>query len=568
MNSGKLPKNLNNNEQQNIINDEKERRNIKSNLTCSIMNLNYFDNKDNIFGYPILQYKKSVKNKIELYPIPELVSYKGFINKFGNFKYKLEDYYDNNNNDIHYNNVYNNDEAFYNYWMPIYIDKNHFEKTKNTILYTFTIIKSGISNITEYNFESLHFFEIFEIIIHKLIKGILNDNTQISNSFIECFFHYVLLFKKLSTEFDDEFCKYLNNKFNLIHKNGYKINKTILPNVQNMIILLYFCNRNIYTEKMKKIWYCLFEEFLLRNMTKNFEGNKMKEILNKIATEIVNENNPEFSEMFLNVFFKGNFVDKLKYNDVYYKVYELILSDEIFLSKYNWTKNYAKLKLGEIIRANFKKIYYEDISKDTQKQLYDIIFDIILKDLHSRYFYHDRIEYDKIKTKYQAKIRDTKVSEILNYISKNKNKDIIKEFIFCAYESLKDNKILLLSFFFLQKKMKEKDFIENLEKNYGICVDIDNIKKEIKEKLKEIKTYKQLFEYVGSEFGKNEDDIDIIINKYEKAKKIGLVENDNKNKLNIRESPINNIERGRGRGRGRGERGRVRGRGRGRERRG
>ena len=189
-----------------------------------------------------------------------------------------------------------------------------------------------------------------------------------------------------------------------------------------------------------------------------------------------------------------------------------------------------------------------------------------MKDLQSRYFYHDRIEYDKIKTKYQAKIRDTKVSEILNYISKNKNKDIIKEFIFCAYESLKENKILLLSFFFLQKKIKEENFIENLEKNYGICVDIDNIKKEIKEKLKEIKTYKQLFEYVGSEFGKNEDDIDIIRNTYEKTKKIGLVENDNKNKLNIRESPINNIERGRGRGRGRGERGRVRGRGRGRGR--
>ena len=30
--------------------------------------------------------------------------------------------------------------------------------------------------------------------------------------------------------------------------------------------------------------------------------------------------------------------------------------------------------------------------------------------------------------------------------------------------------------------MKEKDFIENLEKNNGICVDKDNIKKEKKEK--------------------------------------------------------------------------------------
>ena len=124
--------------------------------------------------------------------------------------------------------------------------------------------------------------------------------------------------------------------------------------------------------------------------------------------------------------------------------------------------------------------------------------------------------------------------------------------------------------------MKEKDFMEKLEKYYGACVDIDNIKKEMEEKLNEIKTYKQLFEYLGSEFGKNEDDIDIIKNTYEKAKKIGLLENNNKIILDINEIPNNNIERGRingrGRGRGRGRdevRGRIRNiRERGRGRRG
>ena len=113
--------------------------------------------------------------------------------------------------------------------------------------------------------------------------------------------------------------------------------------------------------------------------------------------------------------------------------------------------------------------------------------------------------------------------------------------------------------------------MEKLEKYYGACVDIDNIKKEIEAKLNEIKTYKQLFEYLGNELGKNEDDIDIIKNSYEKAKKKGLLENNNKIILDINEIPNNNIERGRisGRGRGRGRdevRGRIRnirGRGRG-----
>ena len=203
--------------------------------------------------------------------------------------------------------------------------------------------------------------------------------------------------------------------------------------------------------------------------------------------------------------------------------------------------------------------------------IYDIIFND--SDFLKSFTFKERDVYEfenKIYEEYKTKINDVNISEILNYLSKNKNKEITKEFI--LYESQNENKVLLLSFFFLQKKMKEKDFMEKLEKYYGACVDIDNIKKEMEEKLNEIKTYKQLFEYLGSEFGKNEDDIDIIKNTYEKAKKIGLLENNNKIILDINEIPNNNIERGRisGRGRGRDEvRGRIRNiRGRGRGRRG
>jgi hypothetical protein len=257
-------------------------------------------------------------------------------------------------------------------------------------------------------------------------------------------------------------------------------------------------------------------------MRKLFEGYKMKEILNEIIKRMINENNPEFRENILNLISKNINVGCLKILDVYDKIYEVIISDETFLSKYHWTKNYAKLKLVGIINANFKKIYFEEISKDSQKKVKDIIF---INSNFINYFHftgNDKYEYEKNIAKYQEKMRETKVSEILKYISKNKNKKIIKKYLLCAYESLNENKILLLSFFFLQKKMKEKNFMDNLEKNYGVCVDIDIINKEIKEKLKEIKTYKQLFEYVGSEFGKNEDEIYNIKNVYEKAIEIGL----------------------------------------------
>ena len=114
------------------------------------MNLDNLDNQDDIFGYPILQYKKSIKNIIELYPIPELVSYKGFISQNENFQNKLTDYYDN---------ISNNNDVFYNYWMPIYIDEEHFEENKNTKLNTFSLKKSGIPNNNEYKFESQTFLK-------------------------------------------------------------------------------------------------------------------------------------------------------------------------------------------------------------------------------------------------------------------------------------------------------------------------------------------------------------------------------------------------------------------------
>ena len=74
--------------------------------------------------------------------------------------------------------------------------------------------------------------------------------------------------------------------------------------------------------------------------------------------------------------------------------------------------------------------------------------------------------------------------------------------------------------------MKEKGFLEELEKNYGDYLDVDNFIKEMNIKLNEIKSYKALFEYVKADFIKDEndktrykykDDLELIIDSYKKA---------------------------------------------------
>ena len=107
--------------------------------------------------------------------------------------------------------------------------------------------------------------------------------------------------------------------------------------------------------------------------------------------------------------------------------------------------------------------------------------------------------------------------KIDNLIFNSENKKLLEKFIEKAYSTQRGNNLLLITFF-TQKKIEEKGFIEKLEQNYGIFLEVDNFIKEMKKKLTEVKSYKQLFEYVESEFGKNKTDIEIIKMAYKNAK--------------------------------------------------
>ena len=75
----------------------------------------------------------------------------------------------------------------------------------------------------------------------------------------------------------------------------------------------------------------------------------------------------------------------------------------------------------------------------------------------------------------------------------------------------------MLITFFAQKKIEEKGFMDELEKNYGIYMEVDNFIKEMRQKLDEVKSYGKLFEYIGSKFGKNKTDEELINEAFEKA---------------------------------------------------
>ena len=214
---------------------------IKENLTCFMLKLNYIDDPDILLGYPIIQKKGLGKNKIELYPISELLTYDGYMAQIGKQDSKLDYYFD-----IKFKSANN---EYYNYWVPIYLNKDHYLKNRTAILNSFSIIKYGPRGIKEYDFRPFQIFEILPIILNKMIIGMFSGQSAISSAFIRCYFHYVLLFKKLSIEFEDDYLKYLNMKLNLIHKNKYIVKKSIIPDIGNFLVLLLFCNQNTKNEK-------------------------------------------------------------------------------------------------------------------------------------------------------------------------------------------------------------------------------------------------------------------------------------------------------------------------------
>ena len=277
----KSKENENNNEDNNEVNKKGNEQNIKEELSCVILKSNYIDNPDLILGYPLLKNKRNIKNKINIYIIPELISFEGFMEKLNNNDFKLDYYYSN----------LSPKSDYYYYWIPMYIDECHYLKAKNTIFNIFSLLEYGI-NMKEYDFYSEIIFEHFPLIINKILLGIINKDTCISSAFIKCYFHFIILLNRLSIEFKDNLKKYLNHILNQIYKNNYIVTESIIPIIGNFIILLLFANININNKKMKRIWVCLFEELFIRQINNIFIDNKkVKEFLMKIILNEKKDNN-------------------------------------------------------------------------------------------------------------------------------------------------------------------------------------------------------------------------------------------------------------------------------------
>jgi hypothetical protein len=402
--------------------------------------------------------------------------------------------------DVKFKSAYNED---YNYWIPIYVYQKHFEKNRTTILNSFSVIKFGAKGIKEYDFQVEQIFEILPKILNKMIIGIFKGKSAISSAFIICYFQFILLFRKLCLDFEFQYIKYLNTKLNLIHRNNYNIDKSIIPDIGDFLVLLLLCDRNIYNEKMKQMWYCLFEEFLARQMYWIFnkdDSDFLRDALNDQKYDNPKNKKNKISMLYVDIFkffLKKSFGDdggielcgKTFYPEKKYIIKNLELDgnfDEVLNILYSDNSNFILEKFSN----DYSK---EKIKEKMNKNILSLL----------------RESSPKIKNKFFA-------------LYKNRASEYVEELLEKIFNEQIGNKLLIITFF-AQNIINRKGFMENLENNYGIYLYAENFIKLMKEKLDEIQDYKQLFRYVNSEFEEKDSSLEIFVKGYKKARQMGYI---------------------------------------------
>jgi hypothetical protein len=260
-----------------------------------------------------------------------------------------------------------------------------------------------------------------------------------------------------------------------------------------------------------------------------FHGEENRQKMKKIVlkSSILNkfENDPNLKMRYLD-----KFNDDLNNLKLFDQIVDIISNDEKYLESALVGKDKVRDQVIGKMKISFKSLFTE-CSKEGKNQIKEIISNNLN---FPEYFdeIHDEL-YDNFK-----------VSDILKDGNIQNSEEILKY----AFESQRGNSLLVITFF-AQKKVEEEGFLEELEKNYGIYLDVDNFIKDMNKQVEEIKSYKKLFEYIGCDFGKDKTDMELIIEAYDKAKDKGYIKPINNRLSRSNNSNNSGIRSGSGRGR-------------------
>ena len=339
---------------------------IKENLTCFITKQNILDDTNIIFGYPLVKESSKI-----IYPIAEILSYEGYLTQISDESNEEINLFSSSSKRLKSAN-----NKYYDKWLPIYINNDNFEKNKQTILNSFSVIKYGLSGEKYCDFQPEYISEIMFKLIYKMLSDIKDKN--FSSSYIRAFFQYILLYKKLSELYPIKIDNYFDYDFIKRNDISYIIGDLMVSSLFDKIDTF---ENNLL----------LLKESLKNNLAFQY-------FLKKKDCDLISPN---------------EFLDYIERNNLFSKMFEVMKFERnIFL--YNGKK--LKSKIKNIIVSSFKDfILHSD--ENTREDLKKIILNNIK--------FYNYIDLNKFLNQDSENNNDLK--------QKNKIKNINDNFILSLY---------------------------------------------------------------------------------------------------------------------------------------
>jgi hypothetical protein len=313
-------------------------------------------------------------------------------------------------------------------------------------------------------------------------------------------------------EFQESFERYLHHKTILLEMKDYNTSDELVPNISDFLIWFSMGIESVSSEKMKIIKESLLQEFIAHQIGWIFHGPENAKIKEKVVEEMwiddeiffnMFENNPSFQ-----MEYHHKFNDNLHKWGLYQEIIKIISSDYEYLYQYYNDKVSAKNMAKEKIKYDFKELFNECGKWGKSK-----LRTFILKNMHFKNYFN--VDEEELKDQLYE---ECKVDQIMK-----KNPSKVSEIIRKAFNSQKANHLLIITFFSL-RRMKEKNFFEEQEKSYDIYNKVEEMMKELRQKLKEVQSYKALCECLDTDLGKGKSEMDIIAEAYQRAKNKGYIE--------------------------------------------
>lgn len=487
-----------------------EAKEIKENLTCSVLKVDYLSDEDTTaFGYPV--YTQDHANRY--CPIPEMVSYEAFINHIQNNAYKLENYFD-----VKYKS---SSGKYFNCWFPIYINEKHYVNNEQHIKNALTVIKHGCSGIEKYDFKPSYIVEVFPKLLNSMIEGMITKKSILSESFIKCYYHFILLFQKMCQKYKGNINQIpiVKNALDRLSKN-----EKALYFEDDILLLLFTDNEKsqavkiLVTNYLRENIKCVLKkketkDFLVSTLLNQFasvslcQSNNSQRIqffqdFNKLDKwgdifEIVNKNTELIKDFEKNKT-KGRDLSFLPKKEVEYVEEDIDGEEKDFFADVKEEKSKCPIQtyneyvsfydyIKELILSGDSNAIFSKLTVNEKKELLDYIQD----------------KFDLTKTKDYLNDKDIAESQLIQ------NKGIVDLLDLCnetskrkfvEYVYSNNNKNKLLSIIYLaKKKFSDKKFMEELEEHYGVLLQWELYKAidETKEAITNIKSFSNFCQRIG-----------------------------------------------------------------------